>query len=257
MVASTLALLLLAPVQDEYIGVRERAWQAGLSGDVRADNIFTSGSDVDYESDIDLGGPEIFHDVTAWVKLPLLPFRGSIGGWFGSFEEDVTLSRTITFGDQVFLASTTVNAVADFRTYYLNAEFVLPSMPFGALSLSPSVGLGLRHVWAEVELTNETLGINEAQDVEGIFPVISLRAVGEILGYVRVEVELSGLAGDYGLISGRFIEGAVEADFIPMKNVFIGVGYKMVQAKLATTGDPETEVDLTLQGPFVAIGVKF
>ena len=260
MVAKTALILTLLSTAawaqgSETIGVRERVWRAGLTGDIRADSTVAPGTTVDVQDDFDFPSGETFHDVTVWVNVPLLPLRFNAGAWLGGFDETLSLQKTINFGNQTFTAGTTIDAKVDFRCFYLNAEYFLPTIGMNAVGISVGFELGLKYFSAEAEVTGG--GVTEKKDVKGPIPVVGIDIIANITNWVRAEIEVNGLASFFGPVRGHFIDGSFEVVAAPIKYAFIGLGWKLVDISVKTQGDPSFECDLMLSGPFLTIGIRF
>ncbi len=260
MVAKTiLALSLLSTAAwaqgSEYVGVRERAWRVTLTGEIRADSSLSNGTNIDVQDDFDFPAGELFHEVTVWVNVPLLPLRFNAGVWMGGFDESLSLQRTIDFGNQSFTAGTTVDASVEFRCYSLRGEFFLPTLGFNAVGISIGVELGVNYFTAEADVSS--LGAAESKDVSGPLPVLGLHVIASITNWVRAELEITGIASNYGPVHGHYIDAALEVVVAPIQYAFIGLGWKIIDMRVETSSDPIFDIDLRLSGPFLSIGIRF
>jgi hypothetical protein len=247
----------LAQEGEEIFGIRERAWLASLSGELRADGDSIVGTDIDVDSTFDFD-PALFHDVTAWLYLPLLVIdRINVGYWFGEFDEETTAEETFTFGDQTFTVGTVIDAELEFDVLSLTVEKFLLTPGTDKLGVALGIQAGLKFFDLRAEIRSRTFGVDESEEAQGPLPVIGGRLIAQLTAWFRFEAELVGIAGTYADIRGAYFEGVIEAAFQPVENVLVGLGYKLVLLRLEDESADEFEVDLRLGGLFLVAGVKF
>ena len=244
-----------AYAQDETVGLRVREWYAKMEGDIQGQGKSVPSTDISLDRTLGLDDLEIVHEVQAYLRLPLVG-RFYVGWWGGHFEGDETLTRTVTFADQTFTASTDVHTEVDLNVYYLSYELVLPSLPLGdAVRAEAGLLLGIRAIQAEGALEGGGAGGNEKGG--GGLPVLGVHGALQVTPYLRADVEIMGLVFQYSDISLSYFEayGELVGQLGP---VFAGVGYKFVDLDLA---DHKSGVDLDLNvgidGFYVTAGVRF
>ncbi len=241
--------------QDETVGVRVREWYARMEGRLEAQGDSIPATNIDLDSTLGLDDQEIVHEIQGYLSLPVLG-RFYAGWWFSSFEGEETLTRSITFADRTFTASTTVDSRLDLDVYYLSYELVLPTLPLGDL-LSAEVGVlaGLRGLVAEGEI--ESAG-QRAEESGGFgFPVLGVHGALRIASWLRADVEIMGLPFKYGSSSVTYLEafGEVVAQLGPL---FGGVGYKVASIDLADhRSGTDFDLDIGISGFFVTAGLRF
>lgn len=242
---------------EEIFGARERAWLVMLSGDFRADGSILTGSDVDLESEFDFS-PELFHDLSAWINLPLIVIdRINVGFWLGGFEESATIEETFTFGDSVFLVGTEAEAELDFGVFTFTIEKFLFDPGEEKLGVALGIQAGIKYFDIEASLRSETFGFSESEEAKGPLPMIGARLIAQVTGWFRFEAEVIGIGGAYADIRAAYVEGVLEAAFQPIDNVLVGLGYKLVLLRFEDESGDDFEVNLRLGGFFLMAGVKF
>lgn len=243
----------------EIVGARERLWFAALSGHVRADGGALIGTDIDVESTFKFDSAKLFNDLSAWVNIPVIPVldRINIGYWFGGFEEQAPVTADFRFVDTLFTVGTEVDSELDFKTYTATIEsFPLKTLtePIG---LDLGIQLGVKYFDVFGRVHSDVLNRTEQDQIQGILPVLGARFIGQFTKWLRVEAELIGLAGRYGDLEGRYFEAVGEVAFTPIEQIFVGVGYKMTNLNIQDIVANSFEVDLTLSGFFLTVGVRF
>lgn len=254
-----IAILLALALQegDEIFGVRERAWLVTLSGDIRADGSAFTGSDVDVASDFDFS-PELFHDLSAWLNLPLIIIdRVNVGYWLGGFDESATVEETFTFGDSTFTVGSTVDAELEFDVFTFTIEKFIFKPGVKELGVALGVQAGLKILDLRAEVNSDTFGFHEEEEATGPLPVLGARLIGQVTDWFRFEAEIVGIGGRYADIRGAYVEGVVEAAFQPIENILLGLGYKLVLLRFEDDSSNDFEIDLRLGGFFLMAGVKF
>lgn len=257
-VAALLTVLAAAPAfaQDEHVGVRVREWHAKMDGHLSSDGEIFGGTDIDFASDLGLDSTEYTSELQAYVAFPLL---GKIyaGWWWLDRSGDEVLSRTITFADQTFTASTTVKTEFDLDVYYLSYEFVFPSIPVGEVvkwELGILAGIRLLHAEASID---SAIADGSDSGLIGI-PVIGGHAALQITQWVRADVELMGLTFSYAGRRGTYMEAYGEIVAQPFPWLFAGIGYKHVLLELTDqSGSTDFQFDITVSGIYFTAGVRF
>jgi hypothetical protein len=244
-----------AYAQDDMVGIRLREWYATLEGRIEAQGGSIPTTSISLDRTLGLDDQEVVHEVQAYLRIPLLG-RFYAGWWFSTFEGDETLSRTITFADQTFTASTPVESKLDLDVYYLSYEFVLPTIPDGDL-LKAEIGVlvGLRGMVADGEVS--AAGQEASEDGAIGFPVLGVHGALRVTDWLRADAEIMGLPFEYGSSSVTYVEafGEVVAQLGP---VFAGVGYKFVSIDLADhRGDTDFDLNIGISGVYVTAGLRF
>lgn len=243
----------------EIVGGRERLWLAGLGGHIRVDGSAAAGTPVDVESTFHFDASKLFNDVSAWVNIPVIPVldRVNFGYWFGGFHEQAPVTASFRFGNTVFGVGDTVDTTLDFDMYTVSIE----SFPLKTLTEPIGIDLGIQLgvKWFDVSgrVRSETLNTVEEDRFQGPLPIVGLRFIGQFTRWVRVEGELVGIGGSWGGVRGTYLEGAAEIEFTPIKQLFVGLGYKFALLKLVDEAGKTFDTSLDLNGFFLSVGLRF
>lgn len=252
------AWLLFAQEGPEIVGVRDRLWFPSLGGDIQVSSDAVEGTTIDVDETFDFGKPELFNDLSAWVNVPLLIIdRVNAGFWFGGYREDQTVTETFTFGDQTFTAGADFTAILDMKVFTASLEKFVFSLGPDELGVALGVQLGAKYFDIDVEVSSDALGVEETEELRAPIPIAGARVIGQATPWLRLEGELNGIYVVYGGFQGYYVEFMAEIAFQPIKQIMIGVGYKLVLFSVEDTANDEFDVDLRMSGFFVVGGVKF
>jgi hypothetical protein len=253
MIALVLALAPLA--QDESVGARWRVWKAEIDGHIQGQGDALPSSDIDVARELGLDDEENGNELQVYVNVPFFG-RLYAGYWWIDFDGSQVLSRTITFADRSFTSGTRVDTELELDMYYLTYEFPLP-IPLGTDDFNLSVGfqIGARALLVDASIQSSLFS---AQDSGGTgIPVLGVHGILQLTSYVRVELELAGLAASYADTSLRYFDGFAEV-VGQIGPVFAGVGYKWASVDLEDErGDVDLEVDVELDGFYLTAGARF
>lgn len=257
-VAAILVVLSAPPAfaQDEYIGVRVREWYAKMEGDIKAGGNVPGDTTINLASDLGLDSSEWNTEVQVYGRIP---FFGKIyaGWWMVDRQGDEILSRTISFANQSFTASTEVKTEASLEVGYLTYEFDFPAIPIGDL-LKWELGLqvGARVMRGEGKIDSALVSGSDGGTI-GI-PVVGGHAAVQITPYLRADAEVVGLDFSYSGHRGSYFEAYGEVVAQPFSWLFAGVGYKYVSLGVRThLSSSDFELDSHITGLYVTAGVRF
>lgn len=240
----------------EHVGVRVREWFARMAGTIEADGGSGFSDQISLGSDLGLSNRHLTHEVQAYGRIPLVG-RLYAGWWEHEDSGSNVLSRTINFAGQTYTITSNVASSTKLDVYYLNYEFVFPTIPAGDLvqvELALQAGIRALHGWGSI-----ASGLINGADGGWVgFPTIGGHVTVGIASWVRVEAEVLGLAFSYGSDRMSYIEAYGEAVFTPVPWVFVGVGYKY--ASLAIHHRPPTEIFeflVGVSGIYITAGFRF
>lgn len=253
-----LSVLAAAPAfaQDEHVGVRVREWYAAMEGRLSSDGGAFGGTNIDIGDDLGLDDRGWSTEIQVYGRIPL--FGKLYAGWWRIEREgDETLSRTLTFADKTFTASTRVKSDVTLDVGYLTYEFVFPSIPVGEL-VKWELGLqaGIRVMRGEGSI-DSSIASGSDHGLIGT-PVVGGHAALQVTPYVRADVELVGLALAYGGHRASYLEAYGEIVAQPFAWLFAGVGYKYVALRVRDPlGSTDFDLDLRIGGLYLTAGVRF
>lgn len=256
--AAILALFSAAPAfaQDEHVGVRLREWYAKLEGNLSSDGTIFGGTSISLADDLGVDDPAWSTEIQVYGRIP---FFGKLyaGWWRIDRHGDEILSRTITYADQTFVASTEVKTDLTLDVGYLTYEFVFPSIPIGdLLKWELGLQLGARVMRGEGTLDSAVASGSDS-GVIGI-PVIGGHAALQVTPFLRADVEVVGLGLSYSGRRGSYLEAYGEIVGQPFPWLFAGVGYKYVSLRVRDTqGSADFDLDIHITGLYLTAGVRF
>ncbi|GEM_PF-6564707 len=242
----------------EIVGVKDRLWFPAMSGDVRASGDVFEGTTIDVDETFNFGKPELFNDLIAWVNVPLLVIdRISAGYWFGGYRETETVSETFRFGDDQFTVGADLLAKLDMKVFTATLEKFLLAPGTDELGVALGVELGVKYFDLTAAVSSDALSLDEERTLKGPLPIVGGHLIAQITKWLRAEAEVTGIYVAYAGIRGYYAELVAEVAFQPIKQILVGVGYKLVLFNVEDTANDEFDVDLSMGGFFVSAGVKF
>lgn len=240
---------------DETIGVRYRYWLAGIDGKFTASDTGVPGTNIDVESDLDLG-EEAVPELGAWLHIPFLGhFRGT--WWKGEFEGSETLTANVTFSGTTFTTGTPVNSTIDLDIATVVWDIGLISPEIAGTGFELALQIGAKYMVAGAEIESSALTANEK--VRGGVPVVGARFAVHLTDSFNIEAEASGLAVDRSGIEITFVDASLEATYDIIGGVYFGAGYRLVQllAKDDDATRSDVEIDISIEGFTATVGWRF
>lgn len=227
------AAFALGPVDLELEAV---GWQSSISGETR------SGSTViDLKNDLGLDDKSlIFIRGRAHIT-----FLGNlyVGATPLKYDATSTLSRTITYENKIFPASTSVTTTLDLKTYDLGWTF----SPFNIGILEAELGANIKFIDGNITIKNN---IQTAQ-ADFSAPVPMLKAVLRASGPF-VSAEVDGMAIAYA--DNHLYDATAQVKLNPLPFVYVAGGYRFIDVELT---DGDRIASMKNKGPFLGIGVDF
>lgn len=256
--AAIMVFLSAAPAfaQDEHIGVRVREWYAKMEGRLTSDGGTFGGTSIDLAGDLGLDDSAFNTEIQVYGHIP---FFGKLyaGWWRIDREGDETLSRSITFADQTYTASTQIKSEVMLDVGYLTYEFDFPSIPLGGVvKWELGIQVGIRGMRGEGSI-DSAIASGSDSGVIGT-PVVGGHAALQVAEYLRADVEIVGLGFSYSGRRGSYLEAYGEIVAQPLPWLFAGVGYKYVALQVRdTAGSTDFDLDIHITGIFLTAGVRF
>jgi hypothetical protein len=174
-VTTALGILLTASAgpawaQDDNVGFRYRMWQAGIDGEIRADDGGLFGDAIDIHQTLDVDQDVMINNVGGWVGFPRAG-RIIVDYWWGEFEGEESLDRSFTFAGRTFNVGENVEAEFDWRILTAVYEFGF-NVPLGSDVLALRLGLRVGIKGGALDVTIRSLTGEESSDIEGGIPVV-------------------------------------------------------------------------------------
>ena len=239
---------------NEHVGVRVREWFARMAGTIEADGGTGSSTQISLGNDLGLSNRHLTHEVQAYGRIP---FVGRIyaGWWEHEDSGSSILSRTIDFAGQNYTIATPITTSTQLDVYYLNYEFVFPTLPLGELlQVELALQAGIRALHGVGSISSPVSGTDGGWVG---FPTIGGHVMLGIASWVRVEAEVLGMGFSYGNDRMSYIEAYGEAVFTPVPWVFVGVGYKYASLGIHHLGAEIFKFVTGVSGVYITAGFRF
>lgn len=181
--------------------------------------------------------------------VPLLP-NVRLHYQQASFEGTGRIQETITFGDVSFRTNDEVKSEA-------NLDYIDGTLYYEVLDnvVSADLGLNIRYMTGDVEVTRISTGETEKVDLNVAFPMgyAMLRADIPTTGlFLKAEGAFIGYDGNR--IADVMLGGGYELDLMAA-SIGLEAGYKSLQVKLNDVED--ADADVSVQGPYAGVVVDF
>ncbi len=224
-----------------------RYWITDLTAHVKVTETALIGTDIDLIDDLGVGDGDFPEARLRWNTGPNSMLRFTYTQI--SYSGDKNVERTINFGGQSYTSGTMVESDLDVDYFRMDWGWQFLNIGDGAVKAGPL--LGVKAFMLDVSLDAPALGISEAEDF-----IIALPTFGAIVDINMGEkfnlfAEVSGLpSADYG----HFFDTEIGIKFIPIKNLSIIAGYRIIDIELEDD-DSYGEMDIT--GPFFGATFRF
>lgn len=211
-------------------------WQSSLTGETRS-----SGSTIDLKNDLGLDDKTAMFirgrghiTLLGNLYVGLTPLK---------YDASSTLSRTITYENKTFAASTPVTTSVDLQTYDLGWTFT----PLNIGVVSAELGANIKFINGDVTVKSS------AQTARADFsaPVPMLKAVLRANGPF-VSAEVDGMAIAYA--KNHLYDVTAQVKLNPFPFMYVAGGYRFIDVKLT---DGDKFASMKNKGPFLGLGVDF
>jgi hypothetical protein len=164
-----------------------------------------------------------------------------------------TLAQDVQWGDQTFLAGTTVNSTFDFSDLRVSAAYSF----FKRRDKELGIGLGL-HV-AGIKASIQASGVgDERADVTAPLPVVNVYGMFALTNRWAVNMRADWLSLTYGDYSGDVRNIELNALYQPYRNVGFGLGVRSLLIDVEMdNSDWRGQARLAFQGPTAFVTVSF
>ncbi|MBI2920992.1 MAG: hypothetical protein HYY18_07895 [Planctomycetes bacterium] len=243
------------PIDEFTFALEGRLWRSELGGSIRVEeNSF--GTLIEFDEDLNLDSAEEEIEGVILFRAKSLLIRGAYVE--ATFKDTETLERSFTFAGTTFSVSESVEAETTFRIGGVEVEWLLLNVGSAAkIGLEIGLGIGARYLSVSAEFHSETTGISERERKNTVVPVISASASLGVMNFLRLDANLAGLWFDYLGIEGLFLDGSISAKLFLYHSVWVGLGYRYAGLDLEFNHGDDFEIDVSLSGVFVALGVQF
>lgn len=261
-IVTVVAAMLAAPFVSgaAEIGARATAWDAELSGNVKAQSNTVPATKMTFSAlGMDTGttipGGEVFLRFGETKR-----HRVALGFFEESFAGQTVLTRDVTFKTITFTASTTVRSRLDISDVDLRYTYDLwqgewvdgPAAPGAAWFIG-----GIKTVALEAQLSASGVG-EVKEDVTAPIPVLGVGGRWAATRYLGLEAQIAGLAVDVSDVEARFFEASVLARLDFTKHVSLSAGWRTWSLGVdSDSGSTKVDADIELAGPFAMLEARF
>jgi hypothetical protein len=170
-----------------------------------------------------------------------------------SYDSDGPVTRTIVFDGETYTAGTQV--ATDLEVHYASFGWIYEFINTDDGMFKIGTVLDAKVMAADVSLESSATPMSPAID-ESEQSVIGLPTVGVALDFNPVKMvnifgEISGMSGGS---YGHFVDGEIGIKLIPVRNVSIVGGYRLIDVRVE---DSSNFAELRISGPFVGATIRF
>jgi len=255
--ALTAALLTMSTAHAVSISGGAGAWREKPSGWIEYANTSAPGADskVDVKDDLHLGDET---RAFGWFKLSGIPILPDIKVKYTpiKFTGSGTTGKTFVFGDLVVPAGTQIDSKLEANQFDVTLTYGFPLI--GRVTggkVNGEWGLNVKVIdgYAKVRYLDPQTSQWQEESKSATIPVPMLHLGGEIRPVDLVSLSAGGNWIGYG--GSSFYEWEAEVKVYPVKNLFVGVGYRYQRLKIDDISDVSS--DLKVKGAFFEAGFTF
>lgn len=232
---------------EPVVELEGRYWITGLNSHVKVTEDLLIGTDIDLVDDLGLGDKDFPEVRLKWNTGPnsLLRFaytKVCFGG-------DKVIERAISFSGQTYAVGTHVSTELEVDYFRLGWAWQFLDIGEGAVKAGPL--LEAKAFMLDASLDAPSIGVSEAEDFIIALPTIGAMVDVNVGEKFNLFAEVSGLpSAGYG----HFFDTEIGIKFIPIENLSIIVGYRVIDIELEDD-DSYGEIDMT--GPFFGATLRF
>lgn len=234
-------------VAEPVVEFEGRYWVTGLKAHAKVTENALIGTDIDLIDDLGVGNEDFPEARLRWNIGPNSMLRFAYTQV--SYSGDKVVERTIIFNGQTYTVGTRVDS--ELEVDYFRLDWGWQFLNIGEGTFKAGTLLGVKAFMLDVSLDAPALGISETEDF-----MIALPTVGGILDINfgekwNIFAEVSGLpSAGYG----HFFDTEVGIKFIPIKNLTIIAGYRIIDIELE---DDDNYGEMDIKGPFFGVTLRF
>ena len=207
------------------------------------------GTEIDFKADLGIKD-EDFPDLRfTWYTGPKSKLR--LAYTQVAYSGDKNIERTIEFGGSTYTVGTRVITDLDVKYLRLGWAWQFINIANGKVKFGTLVEAKGFFIDISLDAPNLIPPIKESEKFVGGLPTVGAALDINPHKVVNVFAEVSGIyAGEYGY----FLDGEAGVKIIPIKNVSVVGGYRILDFK--AEDDPDF-VKLRISGPFVGVTLRF
>jgi outer membrane protein len=201
------------------------------------------GNDLKYDTETRLHG-------RAKIELPV--FLPNIYLMAAPTEFDGTGQKNVSFrfGDEIFQANEPFYSKLTFNQYDVAFYYGLPFIRVATLNrLNVDIGVNVRIIDLDARIRQDAAGLSQRESVTVAIPQLFIGAQLVPFDWLAIEAEGRGLA-----INGNSAYSLIgRVRFNVLGPVFVAGGYRY---DTIDVHEDDIDIDFTIQGPFVEVGLK-
>lgn len=240
-----------ATANNYWLRLSGGAWLAPLDGSFAYGTGGDDGTKVGLD-EVGLDERETNLFVEANVQLPFF-LDVHAGYWALGTSGSGTLSQNIEFGDQVFLATDTIDSTLDITDLWAELAFGINTDLVGA-----SIGVAVHLLAIDSTFTSRSSGESETFDEAFPIPMLAVRA--HVHPFAALGLECVGHGISLDLDEGEVTVLDLRAQIVwrPWDRLGIFVGYRHFVVDILVEADDDSGVlDTTLSGPYAGLLAQF
>ena len=253
--AATCALVLLfgaprpAYALADWFGVELSALQNAPTGSAAIEDDDVPGTEFDVEDTLGVTDDDTSTQARVWFRWGKRN-RLFVDYFNPNHEGEATLSEDLTFHGATFNAGEAIDTTMEMELIQVKYRYHFINLKFFEFGL----GLGINQVALKMDVTGSTTG-TEVLDEKVPFPTIAGGLVIKPLPGLHIRAEVDWLSASDGDDHADFLDYRAQIEWYFLH--FFGVfgGYRSVHVEV-DTGD-FGRADLTYEGPYAGLGVKF
>lgn len=175
------------------------------------------------------------------------------GYWSFGTSGSGTLSQTIEFGDETFVATDTVNSSLDVSDLWAELAWGINTDLVGA-----SIGIAVHFMTIESSISSQSFTQSETFDESFPVPMLALRVHAHPLASLGFEFVGHGISVDLDEVEATILDLRIQAVWRPLDMLGVALGYRHFLVDIAAEdGEDSGMVDVTLSGPYAGLLAQF
>jgi outer membrane protein len=242
-------LICCASVQAIEFGVRGYWWLPEFSGDFSVDKDGVAGTNIDVESDLDIGDEsypsfEAFAGVGAH-HISLMYTKADYTG-------RETLGRTVHFMGRQFTEGTAVRSDLQFTMLDIEYQYDIVDLENILAGLSVGIIGKVKYIDGQFRLKDTALGLDDEESFTAPIPMLGLALHAGILADI-LEARVRGTGIIYP--NNTVYEWLAEVSYTPFPFLDIQGGYRVM--KLDVDDISDVYADIVFRGPYIGLTISF
>ena len=233
----------------DYVRIEAAPWLQGFSGNARIDGSVFSGTDFDFEDDLDLGGRE--NVPLGRVQLRLLGKNRMIVDYFDmSRSGSGTISKNITFNDTVYTTGQNVDSDFDLKLLRATYRYSFLDLKLVEVGFDGTLNLAQTFVAFDGSVSGQS-----SIDEDIPFPTVGAFVVIKPLPGLGLRVEANGFSANLGGNEIDLIDARAQVEYYFLHFFGAFAGYRSYHFKI--DANDFGHVESNFDGAYFGLGLKF